>query len=108
MRYLQEILKETTGLNNGAKQKYDRAPAGLKLYMDGVKRAEIGKKSDSEFVDMMDWYSGWESTPLTSSFKLVWDLDDKIHKLKRPVGLRRVTIGYAHEGFDWLFYSFYI
>ena len=83
-------------------QTYDRAPTGLKLYMDGVKKAEIGQNSDQEFVDMMDWYTGSENTPLTSSFKLVWDLTDE---LKRPVGLRRVTIGYAHEGFFYFFFQ---
>ena len=63
--------------------------------MDGIKKAEITETSDTEFVDMMDWYTGSRNTPVTSSLKIVWDLQTSI---RRPVGLRRVTIGYAHEG----------
>ena len=65
--------------------------------MDGVRKAEITQESDSELVDMMDWNTEESTTPLTSSFKIVWDLKNTT---ERPVGLRRVTIGYAHEGFD--------
>ena len=89
--------------------KFDRAPAGLALYMDGVKRAEIKEGSDSEFVDMMDWHLNapkhGKSLP-TSSFKLIWDLDKTISRVNRPVGLRRVTIGYAHEGLITQFLAF--
>ena len=65
--------------------------------MDGSPKAVIRKESDSEFVDMMHWYTGPNATPLKSSFKLVWDLKEI---KKRPVGLRRITIGYADAGFD--------
>ena len=64
--------------------------------MDGVKKAEITQGSDNELVDMMDWNTEPDNTPLTSSFKIVWDLN---YVDKRPVGLRRVTISYAPEGF---------
>ena len=63
--------------------------------MDGIKEAEITETSDTELVDMMDWYTGSKNIPLTSSLKIVWDLETST---RRPVGLRRVTIGYAHEG----------
>ena len=63
--------------------------------MDGIKKAEITETSDTELVDMMDWYTGSRNTPLASSLKIVWDLETST---RRPVGLRRVTIGYAHEG----------
>ena len=69
--------------------------------MDGVGHAAITEESDNEFIDMMDHrLSGpdWENTPLASSFKLVWNLVKEENSSKRPVGLRRVTIGYAHEG----------
>ena len=64
--------------------------------MDGEIAARITEDSDSEFVDMMHWYKGMMTTPLKSSFRLVWDLESSTI---RPVGLRRVTIGYAHAGF---------
>ena len=61
--------------------------------------AYITEESDSEFVDMMHWYRwGFNDTPVKSTFKLVWDLESSEI---RPVGLRRVTIGYAHGGFDF-------
>ena len=63
-------------------------------------KAEIKEESDNELVDMMHWFIGRNATPLKSSFKLVWDLKDDT---KRPVGLRRVTIGYAHGGIDLFF-----
>ena len=67
--------------------------------MDGVKNAIITKESDNEFVDMMDHrHRTTQILTLASSFNLVWDLDKEENSSKRPVGLRRVTIGYAHEG----------
>ena len=76
---------------------FKRVPKGLKLYMDGVVKAVIEEETDSEFVDMMDHIPAEaENTPLASSFKLLWDLSSE--NVIRPVGLRRVTIGYAHEG----------
>ena len=65
--------------------------------MDGVQKAVIEQGSDTELVDMMDWNTGLSKTPLSSSFKIVWDLTTQN---TRPVGLRRVTIGYALEGFE--------
>ena len=67
--------------------------------MDGKLKAIVKEESDSEFVDMMDWYNGRTVVPHQSSFRLVWDLKSPTI---RPVGLRRVTIGYAHPGFDFL------
>jgi len=86
---------------NGKEKKFNRAPAGLKLWMDGELASIVKEESDSEFVDMMHWYRGIYITPKASSFRLVWDLT-KIRRSRRtktirPVGLRRVTIGYAHE-----------
>ena len=68
--------------------------------MDGIGQAILTEESDDEFIDMMDHRTsaGWENTPLASSFKLVWNLVKEENSSKRPVGLRRVTIGYAHEG----------
>jgi len=86
-------LPETILSSNGTEQRFNRAPAGLKLFMDGNLKAIVKEESDSEFVDMMHWYKGRNVTPLKSSFMLVWDLKSRT---KRPVGLRRVTIGYAH------------
>ena len=84
-----------------------RAPDGLKLFMDGIQKAIISEESDREFVDMMDHRpAGAENTPLASSFKLVWDLDKEANSSKRPVGLRRVTIGYANEGMTAYFSAF--
>ena len=91
-------FKETIFSYNGTEERFNRAPAGLKLYMDGELKAHVKEGSDSEFVDMMYWYTGMFSTPLKSSFRLVWDL--KSSEI-RPVGLRRVTIGYTNEGFDF-------
>ena len=69
--------------------------------MDGVKNAIITKESDNEFVDMMDHrHKSTQMLTLASSFNLVWDLDKEENSSKRPVGLRRVTIGYAHEGMN--------
>ena len=67
--------------------------------MDGVEKAVIREGSDTELVDMMDWNTGDHNIPLTSSFKIVWHLNDTE---ARPVGLRRVTIGYANEGLSTL------
>ena len=86
---------------NGVEESFHRAPKGLTLYMDGVGQAILTEESDNEFIDMMDHRTsgaGWESTPLASSFKLVWNLVKEENSSKRPVGLRRVTIGYAQEG----------
>lgn len=79
-----------------------RVPKGLQLQLDGSHlQAEIKEESDSEFVDMMDHRPvGAPSIPLASSFKLTWVLDPIFHG--RPVGLRRITIGYAHEGLSIL------
>ena len=84
---------------NGTEQRFNRAPAGLKLFMNSRLEAEVKEESDCEFVDMMHWYKGMATTPLKSSFRLVWDLKSSTI---RPVGLRRVTIGYAHAGLDLL------
>ena len=93
------ILKETKKSINGIEQTFNRAPKGLTLFMDGVKNAIITKESDNEFVDMMDHrHRTTQILTLASSFNLVWDLDKEENSSKRPVGLRRVTIGYAHEG----------
>merc|ERR1712227_747503 len=86
-------LPETIFSSNGTEQKFNRAPAGLKLWINGRLRCFVKEGSDSEFVDMMHWYDGWSHTPGASSFMLVWDLKSRT---KRPVGLRRVAIGYAH------------
>ena len=45
--------------------------------MDGVIKAEIKQGSDTELVDMMDWNTDIDNTPLSSSFKIVWHLKDK-------------------------------
>ena len=82
---------------NGIEQSFDRAPKGLLLYIDGWIVAQIIEESDNEFVDMMDHQLYEPQIRLGSSFKLVWDLYEE-NLSKRPVGLRRVTIGYAHEG----------
>ena len=71
---------------------------GLGFQCRPLLKAHVKEESDSEFVDMMHWFKGMKSTPLKSSFRLVWDLESSII---RPVGLRRVTIGYAHGGFDF-------
>lgn len=92
----------------GDEYSYKRAPKGLRLFMDGVEKAVIEEDNDSEFVDMMDhrpfdpkYINGAANIPLASSFKLVWDLGQEIsERVGRPVGLRRVTIGYAHEGLN--------
>ena len=97
--FLRNIFKETKFDNNGTLETFDRAPAGLKLFMDGVEKAGITEGSDTELVDMMDWNTGSDNIPLASSFKIIWDLNDN---LARPVGLRRVTIGYANEGLTTL------
>merc|ERR1712227_441653 len=89
-------LPETILSYNGREERFNRAPAGLKLWINGRLRCFVKEGSDSEFVDMMHWYDGWSHTPGASSFRLVWDLTRA--KRIRPVGLRRITIGYGQAG----------
>ena len=96
-------FKETKLFYSGSEQTFNRAPAGLKLFMDGVEKARINEGSDTEFVDMIDWNTGSTNILLASSFKIIWDLNDTV---VRPVGLRRVTIGYANEGLTTLMLLF--
>merc|ERR1712227_728979 len=61
-------LPETILSYNGREERFNRAPAGLKLWINGRLRCFVKEGSDSEFVDMMHWYDGWSHTPGASSF----------------------------------------